>query len=1294
MMVRHIPCGDFVNESERRAVEQLKAKLQAARGPWVLLSNLSHAQHTARRADEIDIVAIGPPGVCAVEVKHWDAGYLKRHGAVVDAEADRIDGKAKRVAGALRPRLDPGFVSGRLLLTRSNVRFGDERRPRPRGVGVFGLPEWKTLLDVDGPVRLSADQIELAAQLLEPRTKVALRGDLRAFAGLINLERLSDRADAFHRIYRGQHPTRRDRVILHLYDLSASDADNALELARRELDTIQRWQKARFMPTLLDSFQEAEGYPGELHFFSLVDPAAPALQDRRDDPQWTPGARLDFARAAIDALAELHQPEPGSDAAPTLHRQITPRSLRVRHNNQPLFTELNLSRLGDAVTLAPAATDFGELAEYYAPEVRQGGLAVADPRSDVFSLCASLRVLFDGEDAVSRAADAALAAGCAAAPEQRVPLADIAKALAAVGSMDAAEPTVTNSLPAAEFWDEDTVVPFQQSQFKVIGRLGGGGVGQTFKVVELDTDSEERFGTYVAKLINHEDDARAVIRAYRLARAQTDHPNLSVIHEIAAEWQADRFVALLKWVEGIPLSDLTGVLPIHAEDIGEDSAEALALHWLKELCDALGQLHRAGLVHGDVSPRNVIVQGGSTTLTDYDTVLRSGDTPSRSTAVYASPAVQERVRIEPADDLYALAATLFHVLTDREPFLHGAERRKDLGLCWDGIDGLAQLRPFLDRATHPDPTARFRDGAEARAFLSELTQAPDAAAPADDAERITLSDNVVPWLQEVLSTYPGARRGNAETRGLDSDFALQTYVETPLDSILLEDLRAGRVNLVILFGNAGDGKTAFLQHLVRKLGVEDIQSSRRVWETDLGNGRRLMVNLDGAAAWQGRDANELLDDLFAPFHRRDFPTDRVHVVAVNNGKLLEWVETQPQDTWLTAALRDLLLFDKPPAEPRFRLIDLNRRSLVGGLVKDAPEPRADFLNALIDRLLGGDTDPWRPCAACTAQDRCTAFASVRLLRDPEQGARLRARLTDLLQACHQRGEIHITARELRAALSYCLFGIDHCEDLHAAPDARPEPLWHRLFDAASERRQGELLAEMARFDPALESDPIIDRGLLRTVASDAGGHRLADARRRAWLLGDGANGRVRLMHGQHIARFRAVPAMSAGELDALLRDLCLGIARLEDLPPKAFAPAQVDHGVPLRITPRTPTESAFWVVKPWDRFSLSPALPAAADGLERLHTHLHLTYRYATGDAETLILGLELFHLLLELRAGMQLSGVGEEGIFANLEIFTQRLASEDARLLHAWHPSDEDRLYRVRVEARDGRQVLLREPL
>lgn len=67
---------------------------------------------------------------------------------------------------------------------------------------------------------------------------------------------------------------------------------------------------------------------------------------------------------------------------------------------------------------------------------------------------------------------------------------------------------------------------------------------------------------------------------------------------------------------------------------------------------------------------------------------------------------------------------------------------------------------------------------------------------------------------------------------------------------LLDDIPAGQGKLVNLCGNAGNGKPAFLQHLVRRLGVEDIQSSRRVWQTDADDGRRLMANLDSAVAWR------------------------------------------------------------------------------------------------------------------------------------------------------------------------------------------------------------------------------------------------------------------------------------------------------------------------------------------------------------------------------------------------------------------------------------------------------------
>lgn len=1299
-MVRHIPCGSFVNESERLAVERLTSKLRDDGGTWILLSNLNHARSPDTRSDEIDIVVIGGPGVFVLEVKHWDAEYLRSNRSIAEHEADRIDAKAKRVAGKLRQRLAPGFVEARLLLTRGAVRYETAKRPSPRGVAVFGLSEWSELLGVGGRQRLTPSHVELAARLLEPNVKVTLAGELRSFAGLVNLERLSDRADAFHRIYRGQHPTRRDRAILHLFDLSATQEKNALELARRELDTIQRWQKSPFVPSLLDSFQEADGYPGELVFYSLVDPAAPTLAERRNDAGWDIPTRIGFAHAAVTALGQFHQPPPDSGLAPLVHRRLSPRSLRVRHNNQPLFTDFNLTRLDDAQTISPVQIDFGDLLPFVAEEVRQGGLAAADARSDIAALCATLLTLFEPGDPLADRARTLLAPGCAAEPNDRPSLRDLGQALAGLTAAPDTSPAPQPKLPPAQYWDEDTVVDFQQSRFKVVSRLGSGGIGQTFKVVELDDHSDEKFGTYVAKLVRDPADGEAAIRAYKRVRAYTSHPHLSTIHEIAPAWQPDRFVALMKWVEGQPMQDLTGVLSLYAEDLAESSVEALAQRWLLDLCGALGELHRVGLVHGDVSPKNLIVQGGTIVLTDYDTVTQADEPARGGTLPYASPQVQAHGPIHPSDDLYALAASLFHCLVDQDPFVYGTERRKDLGLNWEGLEGFAALRPFLDRATDPDANERFPDALGAHRFLQGLATAPERAQGNPDtpvsSRSATLTPNQVPWLRNLLSSYPGSRHGNSETRGLDSPFAERTYVETRLDDTLLTEIEAGRVNLVILFGNAGDGKTAFLQHLAQRLGLQDIHSARRVWKLKLPSGQALKVNLDGAAAWEGKGANTLLDELFAPFHTPDFPHERIHIVAVNNGKLLEWIETQPEDTWLTGPLRQVLLGETMTLDPRFRLIDLNRRSLVGGIDEAQGRLTADFLHSLIDRLLGGDTDPWAPCDTCTAQARCTAWYSVQALRDPEQGPRLRERLTDLLQACHQRGEIHIIARELRAALSYGLFGVHDCAELHADPDLRPPAYWQRLFDARSERRQTELklLAEMTRFDPALESDPILDRRLLREPLPDSGTDRLAQARRRAWFtqpMGSAGSG-VALTNGRHFDRFRRLPLMPPDDAARLLRDLCLGIARLEDLPALAFAPDQLRLGVPLRMTPRTPTESAFWVVKHWARFDLRPALPSAAEGLETLHTHLHLTYRYANGGHEVLTLGLELFHLLLELKEGVQLSGVAQDGTFANLEVFTQRLAREDARGLHGWHPSEEDRLFQVRVLPRDGRQVLVRE--
>ncbi len=131
--------------------------------------------------------------------------------------------------------------------------------------------------------------------------------------------------------------------------------------------------------------------------------------------------------------------------------------------------------------------------------------------------------------------------------------------------------------------------------------------------------------------------------------------------------------------------------------------------------------------------------------------------------------------------------------------------------------------------------------------------------------------------------------------------------------------------------------------------------------------------------------------------------------------------------------------------------------------------------------------------------------------------------------------------------------------------------------------------------------------------------------------------------------------------------VCDGISRMQDLPPEAF----VDGAVPLLVTPRTTTETLFWVSKPRSRFALAPLASHAISDIDYLHTQAVLTYTFASGHKERLLMGLTLFALLLDVHEGYQLTNSLSDDVFANLSIFSQRLAQEDEHELFAWNPSD-----------------------
>src|SRR5262249_35272964 len=152
-----------------------------------------------------------------------------------------------------------------------------------------------------------------------------------------------------------RHRLTQDRVVLHLYDLSAETAANADAVARRAFDVLLRLQKSPWLPRLIDSIQELPNYPGELLFFTITDSNAPTLADRAADSSWNVDERLTFAANALQALGDLHEPPEEPDAG-VIHRTITPDIIRVRPGNRPLFDDWRLAKLPGYTTVANAAT--------------------------------------------------------------------------------------------------------------------------------------------------------------------------------------------------------------------------------------------------------------------------------------------------------------------------------------------------------------------------------------------------------------------------------------------------------------------------------------------------------------------------------------------------------------------------------------------------------------------------------------------------------------------------------------------------------------------------------------------------------------------------------------------------------------------------------------------------------------------------------------------------------------------------------------------------------------------------
>ena len=203
------------------------------------------------------------------------------------------------------------------------------------------------------------------------------------------------------------------------------------------------------------------------------------------------------------------------------------------------------------------------------------------------------------------------------------------------------------------------------NRYQLLERLGAGGMSDVFRARDLMLERS------VAIKVLHEnysnDDAfQQRFRQEARAAANLSHPNIVTVHDFGLD-HGQLFIVM----EHIPGKDLKTLL----RQRGRYSVEE-AIPLMVQACAGIGYAHRAGLVHCDIKPHNMIVTpDGRLKVTDFG-IARALSTimpDERADVVWGSPQYfsPEQATGEapsPASDVYSLGIVLYEVLTGALPF--------------------------------------------------------------------------------------------------------------------------------------------------------------------------------------------------------------------------------------------------------------------------------------------------------------------------------------------------------------------------------------------------------------------------------------------------------------------------------------------------------------------------------------------------------------------------------------------------------------------------------------------------
>ena len=269
------------------------------------------------------------------------------------------------------------------------------------------------------------------------------------------------------------------------------------------------------------------------------------------------------------------------------------------------------------------------------------------------------------------------------------------------------------------------------NRYRVLAQVAGGGMAVIFKA--HDTLLNRVVAVKVLRDTFAQDATfRARFQQEAQAAANLAHPNIVTVYDYGQDGAQSYIV--MEYVEGRDLKNLIrteALLPIDR-----------AVDLMVQACAALGYAHRAGLVHCDVKPQNILVtHDGRVKVTDFGIARAlSASVPQNVETVWGTPHYfsPEQAAGEPptpASDVYSLGVVLYEMLAGRVPF--DADNHTDLALqhMRDQPPPLTALNPAVPiqveqiilRAMAKEPTQRYRSADQFGRALLDYRRMTDQA---------------------------------------------------------------------------------------------------------------------------------------------------------------------------------------------------------------------------------------------------------------------------------------------------------------------------------------------------------------------------------------------------------------------------------------------------------------------------------------------------------------------------------------------------------------------------------------